>query len=69
MYDYETTAIAARKDHKMNNGVFADYKIFAGNGNPALAEEIAGIMGRTPGKAEVTTFADGEQYELVREKG
>ena len=51
----------------MNNGVFADYKIFAGNGNPALAEEIAGIMGRTPGKAEVTTFADGEVYVNLQE--
>ena len=51
----------------MNNGVFADYKIFAGNGNPELAEEIAGIMGRTPGKAEVTTFADGEVYVNLQE--
>lgn len=54
----------------MNNGVFADYKIFAGNGNPELAQEIAGIMGRVPGKADVATFSDGEVsvslYETVR---
>lgn len=54
----------------MNNGVFADYKIFAGNGNPELAEEIAAIMGRTLGKADVTKFSDGEVsvslYETVR---
>ncbi|MCQ2560557.1 MAG: ribose-phosphate diphosphokinase [Clostridia bacterium] len=54
----------------MNNGVFADYKIFAGNGNPELAEEIAAIMGRTVGKADVTKFSDGEVsvslYETVR---
>lgn len=44
----------------MKAGAFADYKIFAGNSNPKLAEEIAAIMGKPLGKATVTTFSDGE---------
>lgn len=54
----------------MKNGVFADYKIFAGNAHPELAEEIAGIMGRTLGNATVNKFSDGEVsvslWETVR---
>lgn len=54
----------------MKQGSFADFKIFAGNGNPELAEEIAAIMGRTLGNADVTKFSDGEVsvslYETVR---
>lgn len=44
----------------MTSGVYADYKIFAGNSNIQLAEEIAGIMGKPLGKATVTKFSDGE---------
>lgn len=44
----------------MRSGVFADYKIFIGNSNPAFAEEIAGIMGKPLGRATVTKFSDGE---------
>ncbi len=44
----------------MRSGVFADYKIFTGNSNTELAEEIAGIMGKPLGKATVTKFSDGE---------
>lgn len=44
----------------MKNGQFADYKLFAGNSHPELAEEIASIMGKPLGKATVTTFSDGE---------
>ncbi|MBR4074292.1 MAG: ribose-phosphate diphosphokinase [Firmicutes bacterium] len=54
----------------MRNGVFADYKIFTGNANPALAEEIAKIMGKPLGKAAVNKFSDGEisvsLWETVR---
>lgn len=54
----------------MKNGVFSDYKIFAGNAHPELAEEIAGIMGRTLGNATVNKFSDGEVsvslWETVR---
>ncbi|HHX93281.1 MAG TPA: ribose-phosphate pyrophosphokinase [Clostridiales bacterium] len=54
----------------MKSGVFADYKIFAGNAHPELAEEIAGIMGRTLGKSTVSKFSDGEVsvslWETVR---
>ncbi len=44
----------------MRSGVFADYKIFAGNSHIELAEEIAEIMGKPLGKATVNTFSDGE---------
>ena len=44
----------------MKNGVYSEYKIFAGNSNIALAEEIANIMGHTLGKATITKFSDGE---------
>lgn len=44
----------------MKNGIFADYKIFTGNAHPELAEEIAGIMGKSLGKATVGKFSDGE---------
>lgn len=54
----------------MKNGVFADYKIFAGNATTNLAEEIAGIMGKPLGKATVSKFSDGEisvsLWETVR---
>ena len=32
----------------MNNSVFSNYKVFAGNSHLELAEEIASIMGKTP---------------------
>lgn len=44
----------------MRNGVFADYRVFTGNAHPALAGEIASIMGKPLGKATVTKFSDGE---------
>ena len=54
----------------MKNGVFTDYKVFAGNSHPELAEEIASIMGKPLGKATVTKFSDGEisvsLWETVR---
>lgn len=54
----------------MKNGVFTDYKIFAGNSTPELAEEIASIMGKPLGKATVSKFSDGEisvsLWETVR---
>ena len=47
-----------------------DIKIFTGNANPALAQEICKIIGIKLGEAEVKTFADGEAsvslYESVR---
>ncbi|MGN0732853.1 MAG: ribose-phosphate diphosphokinase [Emergencia sp.] len=52
------------------SNVFADYKIFAGNSNPKLAEEIAAILGKPLGKATVKKFSDGEisvsLWETVR---
>ncbi len=54
----------------MRNNVFADYKVFTGNANPKLAEEIALIMGKPLGKSSVNTFSDGEisvsLWETVR---
>lgn len=35
-------------------------KIFSGNANPALAEEIAEYLGVTLGEAQVSRFSDGE---------
>ena len=47
-----------------------DIKIFTGNANPALAQEICKIIGTKLGEAEVKSFADGEAsvslYETVR---
>ncbi|MEA5142673.1 MAG: ribose-phosphate pyrophosphokinase [Oscillibacter sp.] len=47
-----------------------DIKIFTGNANPALAEEICKLMGLKLGESEVKNFADGEVsvslYESVR---
>ena len=44
----------------MKNGVFADFKIFAGNSHHELAEKIASCVGKPLGKAEVKKFSDGE---------
>jgi ribose-phosphate pyrophosphokinase len=47
-----------------------DIKIFTGNSNPALAQEICKLIGLKLGEADVTKFADGEVsvslYESVR---
>ena len=37
-----------------------DIKLFTGNSNPALAEEICKLIGTKLGEAEVKSFADGE---------
>ncbi len=54
----------------MKNGAFSDFKVFAGNSHPELAEEIANILGKPLGKATVTKFSDGEisvsLWETVR---
>jgi len=51
-------------------GIFSDYKVFTGNANTELAEEIASIMGKPLGKSEVACFSDGEisvnLLEMVR---
>ena len=47
-----------------------DIKVFSGNANPRLAEEICKLMGTKLGESEVGTFSDGEifvsLYETVR---
>ena len=52
------------------SNVFEDYKIFAGNSNTKLAEEIAAILGKELGKATVKKFSDVEisvsLWETVR---
>jgi ribose-phosphate pyrophosphokinase len=54
----------------MNNGIYKEFKIFAGNSNQGLAEEIATIMGKPLGKSTVSKFSDGEVsvsiWETVR---
>ena len=44
----------------MRSANYADYKIFACNSNPELAQTIADIMGKPLGQAVVTKFSDGE---------
>ena len=41
----------------MKNGVFSEFKIFAGNSNTELAEEIAAIMGQPLGKSTVSKIS------------
>ena len=47
-----------------------DIKVFSGNANPKLAEDICKLMGTKLGESEVGTFSDGEifvsLYETVR---
>ena len=45
---------------QMKRGQFSEFKVFAGNANPALADEIAALMGKPLGKSSVSTFSDGE---------
>ena len=42
-------------------------KIFTGNANPALAEEICDVLGLPVGAASVKNFADGEIYLQIQE--
>ena len=51
----------------MNNSNFGDFKIFAGNAHPELAEEIAKLMGKELGKATVSKFSDGEISVNIQE--
>jgi len=42
-------------------------KIFTGNANPELAEEIAQYLGVTLGEAKVIRFSDGEVHVKINE--
>ncbi|MDR0595924.1 MAG: ribose-phosphate diphosphokinase, partial [Clostridiales Family XIII bacterium] len=44
----------------MSEGTYCDFKIFAGNSNKKLAEDIANYMGKPLGKSTVEKFSDGE---------
>ncbi len=44
-----------------------DIRIFSGNANRPLAEEICRCLGNTLGDAEVGAFADGENYVSIYE--
>jgi ribose-phosphate pyrophosphokinase len=46
---------------------FDRVKIFTGNANPALAEEISTTLGTELGKAQVRYFSDGEIYLQIQE--
>lgn len=46
---------------------FKDIRLFAGNANRPLAEEIASYLGFPLGKAEVKRFADGEVWVEIDE--
>lgn len=45
----------------------SELKIFSGNANPKLAEEICEFIGIPLGKATVTTFPDGETFVRIDE--
>ena len=51
----------------MKNGVYSEFKVFAGNGNRPLAEEIAKLMGGNLGIADVKKFSDGEIAVNIQE--
>ena len=51
----------------MKNGVFANYKIFAANSHPELAEEISSIIGKPLGDVKVSKFSYGESSVSVGE--
>jgi len=42
-------------------------KVFTGNANPALAEEVCANMGIPLGKSQLTRFSDGESYVQILE--
>jgi ribose-phosphate pyrophosphokinase len=42
-------------------------KIFSGSANPALAEEVCGVLGIPLGEASLRQFADGEHYIQILE--
>jgi ribose-phosphate pyrophosphokinase len=44
-----------------------ELKLFSGNANRALAEEIAASLGTTLGQAEVSRFSDGEIFVQIDE--
>jgi ribose-phosphate pyrophosphokinase len=44
-----------------------ELKLFTGNSNPALAQEIADVLGIPLGEATVTTFSDGEILVRIEE--
>jgi ribose-phosphate pyrophosphokinase len=50
--------------------MYCDFRVFAGNSNTKLAEDIANYMGKPLGKSTVTKFSDGEisvsLWETVR---
>ena len=49
----------------VTNGRRHDYRVFAGNSNPKLAQEICTELGRPLSPAEVGRFSDGEiQVEI-----
>lgn len=49
------------------NSKLGNIKIFTANSNPALAKAIAGDLGLTLGKSEVTKFSDGEIAVHIQE--
>ncbi|MDD6539191.1 MAG: ribose-phosphate diphosphokinase [Firmicutes bacterium] len=44
----------------MKKSMFSEFKVFAGNSNYVLAEEIASLMGKPLGRCTVKKFSDGE---------
>jgi ribose-phosphate pyrophosphokinase len=53
--------------HKGFRPVNGELKVFSGNSNPALTEEICRHLRIPPGQANLTTFSDGELYVQILE--
>jgi len=53
--------------HKGFRPVNGELKVFSGNSNPELAEEICRHLGVKLGQANLTTFSDGELYVQILE--
>ncbi len=47
--------------------LYSEFKVFAANGNPELAQEICDVLGIPMGKSEVKKFSDGEIAVNIQE--
>src|SRR5713226_9014106 len=50
-----------------DSGAYGELKLFCGNANPALGEEIAAYLHMAQGRVNITRFADGEIYVRFEE--
>jgi ribose-phosphate pyrophosphokinase len=65
----KTTVNADEKPERKPQRARVDdkFKIFCGNANPALADEVCAFLGMLRGQSMVTRFKDGEVYLQIQE--